>query len=87
MSVTWDERLITRQRAADMCGTWPLKMDYQTPGTTSGGVAYLRCGQCSGNVIRLPGPGKIVDIDGLISATVRHMTMNHGYSLSGAQDG
>ena len=73
MTVTWDERLITRQRAADMCGTWPLKMDHP----------YLRCGQCDGNVTRLPASGKLLDIDGLISASVRHMTGNHGYSLSG----
>ena len=73
MTVIWDERLITRQRAADMCGTWPLAVDHP----------YLRCKDCGGNVIKLPAEGKIVDIDGLISAAVRHMTMNHGYSLSG----
>ena len=73
MSVIWDERLITRQRAADMCGTWQLAVDHP----------YLRCADCTGNVTRLPDAGKIVDIDGLISAVVRHMTMNHGYSLSG----
>ena len=33
----------------------------------------------------LPGDGKIVNIDGMISAVVRHMTMNHGYSLSGSR--
>ena len=82
MTVIWDERLITRQRAADMCGTWHLKID-----NSDYDVVYLRCGQCDGNVIRLPATGKLIDIDGLISATVRHMTMNHGYSLSGAQDG
>ena len=82
MSVIWDERLITRQRAADMCGTWHVWID-----NSDYDVVYLRCGQCDGNVIRLPATGKLIDIDGLISATVRHMTMNHGYSLSGAQDG
>ena len=81
MSVIWDERLITRQRAADMCGTWQLKVDVQSVIAPEG--VYLRCGQCDGNVTRLPAPGKIIDIDGLISAVVRHMTMNHGYSLSG----
>ena len=77
MSVTWDERLISRQRAADMCGTWRLAVDHP----------YLLCADCTGNILKLPAEGKIVDIDGLISAVVRHMTMNHGYSLSGAQDG
>ena len=79
MSVTWDERLISRQRAADMCGTWHLAVDHP----------YLRCADCTGNILKLPAEGKVVDIDGLISATVRHMTMNHGYSLSGTgvQDG
>ena len=73
MSVTWDDRLITRHHAADMAGPWELKMD----------PPYLRCKECGGNVLMLPAEGKIIDIDGLISATVRHMTMNHGYSLSG----
>ena len=77
MTVIWDERLITRQRAADMCGTWQLAVD----------PPYLRCADCAGNILKLPADGKIIDIDGLISAVVRHMTMNHGYSLSGAQDG
>ena len=77
MTVVWDERLITRQRAADMCGTWQLTVD----------PPYLRCADCTGNVTRLPDAGKIIDIDGLISAVVRHMTMNHGYALSGASDG
>jgi hypothetical protein len=73
MTVIWNEKLITRHRAADMAGTWLLKMD----------LPYLRCGQCDGNITMLPSNGKIVDIDGLISAVVRHMCMNHGYSLSG----
>ena len=73
MTAIWDERLITRHRAADRCGTWQLTVD----------PPYLRCKDCGGNVLKLPAPGKIVDIDGLISAVVRHMTVNHGYSLSG----
>ena len=73
MTTAWDERLITRHRAADMAGTWALKLDHP----------YRRCAQCDGNVTRLPAEGKIIDIDGLISAVVRHMTGNHGYSLSG----
>jgi hypothetical protein len=73
MAVIWDERLITRERAANMCGTWQLKME----------LPYMRCGICDGNITKLPSDGKIVDIDGLISAVVRHMTMSHGYSLSG----
>ena len=77
MSVTWDERLISRHRAADMAGVWDLKVDHP----------YLRCGQCDGNVTKLPDAGKLLNMDGLISAVVRHMTMNHGYALSGASDG
>ena len=73
MTVIWDERLITRHRAADMAGAWQLKLDHP----------YLRCADCTGNVIKLPADGKIVDIDGLMSAVVRHMCMNHGYALSG----
>ena len=77
MTVTWDERLITRHKAADMAGIWELKLDHP----------YLRCAQCDGNVTMLPGDGKIINVDGMISAVVRHMTMNHGYSLSGSGNG
>ena len=73
MTAIWDDRLITRHHAADMAGAWDLKTD----------PPYLRCGTCDGNVTMLPAGGKLVDIDGLMSAVVRHMTMNHGYSLSG----
>lgn len=71
MTATWDDRLITRHHAADMAGAWDLKLDHP----------YLRCGLCDGNVTKLPA---ILSIDGLIAAVVRHMTMNHGYSLSGS---
>ena len=74
MTVVWDDRLITRHHAADMAGTWELKMD----------APYLRCGLCDGNVTMLPGNGKIINVDGIITVVVRHMTMNHGYSLSGS---
>jgi hypothetical protein len=75
----WDERLITRQKAADMCGTWPLKVH------TEDGAVFLRCGQCDMGITRLPAEGKLTDIDALIAAAVRHMVMSaHGYVLSGA---
>ena len=74
MTMVWDDRLISRHHAADMAGVWDLKMDYP----------YLRCGICDGNVTMLPSAGKIINIDGMIAAVVRHMTMNHGYSLSGS---
>ena len=86
MAVIWDERLITRERAANRCGTWALKIDARSEGPDNDGFdvpVYLRCADCDGNVTMLPAAGKLVDIDGLISAVVRHMTMNHGYSLSG----
>lgn len=76
--IIWDERLITRQRAADLCGTWELKMDYQQAAT------YLRCSVCDGNVTRLPSDGMALNVDVLIAAVVRHMCMNHNYNLSGA---
>lgn len=79
MGVIWDERLITRHRAADMAGTWNIKVDYAGPHT-----AYLRCAQCDGNITLLPTAGKIINVDGMISAVVRHMAGNHGYSLSGS---
>lgn len=76
-NAVWNPKLITRARAADMCGTWGLTIDGQ----------YLRCAQCDGNVTMLPRDGRILNIDGMISAVVRHMTMNHDYKLSGVPNG
>ena len=76
--ITWDERLITRSRAADMSGNWALTMDCQETAT------YLRCATCDGNVTRLPSDGQLLNVDVLISAVVRHMCMSHDYKLSGA---
>ena len=74
MTVHWDDRLITRHHAADMAGTWELKMD----------APYLRCAQCDGNITMLPGNGKTLNVDGIISLVVGHMVRNHGYELSGS---
>ena len=84
MSATWDDRLITRHHAADMAGAWDLKIDARSEGPDNDGFdvpVYLRCGLCDGNITKLPA---LTSIDGLIAAVVRHMTMNHGYSLSGS---
>lgn len=76
--VVWDDRLLSRHRAADMSGTWGIKIDYP----------YLRCGQCDMNIMMLPRDGKLISVDGLMSAVVRHMVMSkHGYVLSGAPQG
>lgn len=73
-NAVWNEKLLSRERAANMSGTWGLKMDGQ----------YLRCAQCDGNVTMLPRDGKIINVDGIIAAVVRHMVMSaHGYTLSG----
>ena len=74
MTAIWNDKLITRGRAADMCGLWDIKLDYP----------YLRCHMCDGNITRLPGDGKLTSIDALIAAVLRHMCSSHGYSLSGA---
>lgn len=74
MTAIWDGRLITRHHAADLSGPWELKMD----------APYLRCGQCDGNITMLPRNGTIINVDGIIAAVIRHMCMNHGYSLSGS---
>lgn len=73
MTVIWDDKLITRERAANMSGTWELKMDYP----------YLRCGECDGNVTKLPSQGNVLNVDTVIAAVVRHMSCNHEYPLSG----
>jgi len=78
-AVTWDERLITRERAANLAGTWELHVDNQEYD-----INYLRCAQCQGNILQLPRAGRLVTLDGILSATVRHMVMSHNYSLSGA---
>ena len=71
MTTTWNEKLITRERAANMCGTWRIKTD----------LPYLRCAECDMNILKLP---EFTDIDKLIAAVVRHMVMTkHGYTLSG----
>lgn len=70
----WDERLISRARAANMCGTWELKTD----------LPYLRCNQCDGNITMLPSGGRVINVDGLISAVLGHMVKCHDYSLSGS---
>ena len=77
--VVWDERLISRERAASMAGTWETTLDRQ-PNQCS----YLRCNQCKGNMLKLPPPGWVFNVDTILSAVVRHMAMHHGYSLSGA---
>lgn len=74
MPVVWDERLITRHRAADMAGTWELTID----------APYLRCAQCFGNVTMLPANGKVITTDAVLGLVVGHMVRNHGYSLSGS---
>ena len=78
----WDERLITRSRAADLCGTWEIKMDYPQPD-----VSVLRCNICDGMIQRLPDAGKLLTIDGLIGTVLGHMVKSHGYTLSGAPQG
>jgi hypothetical protein len=73
VTVTWDERLISRARAADLCGTWTIKSD----------PPFLRCGICSGSILRLPDPGFTFTGDTFISAVTGHMVKCHNYSLSG----
>lgn len=77
MTAVWDDRLITQARAAAMAGSWDLKID----------APYLRCAACDGNVTMLPGNGKVITTDQLISLVVGHMVRNHGYSLSGSGHG
>jgi hypothetical protein len=79
MTAVWNEKLITRARAADLCGTWPVKVDVQDHGT-----AYLRCLECDGNITLLTSAGTVVSVDGLIAAVLRHLCSSHDYNLSGA---
>ena len=69
----WDDRLLPRSRAADLCGTWQLKIAGQ----------FFRCAVCDGNVTQLPPDGNLFDVDYLMSMTLGHMVKVHHYSLSG----
>jgi hypothetical protein len=79
-AAVWDDRLITRDRAAGLTGEWPVRVQDQD----AAGL-FLRCGKgtCDGNILRLPDPGMLISVDGMISAVLRHMVMCHGQSLSG----
>ena len=81
MTVIWDERLITRARAADSCGDWGLKVDYADEG-----LVFLRCWKCDGNVMLLPSAGTMINVDGIITATLGHKVKCHGFNLSGASN-
>lgn len=77
MTIAWDERLITRERAANLCGEWNLHVDYP----------YLRCSICDGNVMMFPSAGKLFNTDGIIAAVLGHMVKCHNYNLSGVGNG
>ena len=74
MTAIWDERLITRERAANMCGSYPVKVDSNT---------FLRCWKCDGNITLLVG-GRMLNVDQIIGVVLRHMCSSHDYKLSGA---
>ncbi len=75
--ITWNDKLLSRSRAADMSGGWEIKVDGR----------YFRCAACDMNIMMLPSDGKIINVDGIMSSVVRHMvTTAHGYTLSGARD-
>ena len=75
MTAVWDDRLLPRSRAADLCGTWQLKISYP----------FLRCAICDGNVTQLPADGTLTDVDHLMSRTLGHMVKCHNYTLSGGE--
>jgi hypothetical protein len=77
---TWDPRLITRDRAANLCGTWRLTVHNEQPD-----VVFFRCTICDGNVMMLPQGGKQVDVDSIIAQTLGHMVKCHNFSLSGGE--
>ena len=79
MTPVWNDKLITREQAANLSGDWDLVIDNQDYNLT-----FLRCGICFGNVTRLPSDKMNFSVDALISAVVRHMCMVHDYRLSGA---
>ena len=79
-NATWDPRLITRERAANLAGNWRLRIDNQQPD-----IVFMRCSVCDGNVMQLPQAGKLIDVDSIISGVLAHMVRSHNYTLSGGE--
>jgi len=78
----WDDRLISRQRAYDLAGEWPL--EYSTYHLASGQELHLICARCglSAGRLNLAGRTPLVTMDGMISMVLRHMVMQHAVALN-----
>ena len=73
MTTVWDERLITRSRAADIAGPHQVRLDTE----------YIRCAGCDMNILRMT-EGALFSVDDIIASTVRHLaTTAHAVPLSG----
>ena len=81
MTAVWNDKLITRAQAADMCGSWMITID-----NSDYEPVYLRCSICKGNITKLPPAGQPTSVDMIITVVLRHMCSAHDYPLSGARN-
>ena len=81
----WDGRLITRERAAAIVADHPLQVRIQFRDDYLDEY-HLECGRCGYSVLKLGDASRELPpftMDGLISAVLGHLVMQHGAVLSG----
>lgn len=76
----WDERLITRTRALELAGHWPLYLD-------AGPVVLLRCGRCHQSCGAFDSLIAQTTVEEILSGVLRHLVMAHDVALSGVDNG
>lgn len=89
--MTWDERLITRERALELAGRWPVYLEFDEIRAAT----YLRCCRCDQSCAAFEfGPGRSLNllasrsetnVDDVLSGVLRHMVMAHDVQLSGGR--
>lgn len=80
MAASWDGRLLSRARALELAGDWPIRLE-----ADAGNVWWrvrLRCDRCGGSC------GDFTDRhtspDDVLAAVLRHAVVAHDLVLSGA---
>lgn len=73
MKAVWDDRLLTRARAFSISAEW--EFCFADDG--------LVCTTCERSMLDARG---LLTVEGIVTATLRHMVMQHGYSLKEPQD-
>jgi len=79
----WDDRLISRERALQLAGRWPVHFDVTRIHVY---VRCLRCGQSCGRFVTTPGApndSRPTDVEEILAAVLRHAVTAHDLALSG----